>query len=450
MAIFQNNTAELRDGIARSTAYARRFLTELCDEGTFLEIGTYVKNSTDGNALEGVVTGCGAVDGRPIFLFVQDHDNGRAAFTAAQGKKIAALYDAALRAKAPVVGVFSGAGAKLSEGIDCLSAYGAVMKKVTEAKNAIPQIAVIVGPCGGASAVLSELFDFTVATDKAQKYLLPTATPKTGLPQADCVCSEETVAARVKELLNYLPLNSSEGTVCGMYSEVVNTPVENIASLTAEGSDVKNLLAALSDDGKYLEIKAEEASELVCGFLTLAGRVIGAVASQPAVKDGVLSTKAARKAARFVDFLGRFGIPCLTLVNTVGLGGEDKPCYVRALADLSAAYADCPSPKVTAVLGRAYGSAFTFLGAKALGADFVFALDSAVISVLPPETAVEFVWDERLRSADDPETARALLKAEWEATVATPLAAARSGDIDDVIAEGELKQRIAAAFEILG
>ena len=155
-------------------------------------------------------------------------------------------------------------------------------------------------------------------------------------------------------------------------------------------------------------------------------------------------------AARFMDFLGRFGIPVLTLVNTEGLGGKESCCYGDALAKLAEAYLACPSPKVTAVVGRAYGSAFTLLGSKRLGADLVFALDSAVISVLPTETAVEFVWDERLKAADDPQTARLTLREEWEATVASPLAAARSGDIDDIIAFDELKQRLAAGFEILG
>lgn len=451
MANERKSSAELREEIAASSAYGRRFLAALCDEGSFLEIGTYVKNRADGNAFEGVITGCGSVDGRPVYLFVQDHENGRAAFTAAQGKKICALYDAALRAKAPVIGVFSGAGAKLSEGIDCLSAYGAVMKKATEAKTKIPQIAVIAGDCGGVTAALSEFFDFTVADPKnGQKYLLP-LTSKTKIPTADLYGEGcEALAAGAKELLNYLPLNSEEGTVCGFYRDDVNAPVENIEALISPASDVKGLITALADDGQFLSIGDKIAGEMVCGFLALAGRVIGCVASQPIIKDGALTAKAAKKAARFVSFLGRFGIPCLTLVNTVGFGGEDKPCYTEALASLAAAYVNCPSPKVTAILGAAYGSAFTFLGAKAIGADYVFALDSAIISVLPPETAVEFVWDERLRQADDPDAARAALKVEWETDVASPLAAARSGDIDDVIAYGELKQRLAAAFEFLG
>ena len=155
MAYYESSAASLREEIASSTGSARRFLGAFFDEGTFLEIGTYVKNGADG-VFEGVVTGCGAVDGRPVFAFVQDYDNGRAAFTAAHAKKIVSLYDAALKAKAPVVGVFAGAGAKLSEGIDCLSAYGAVMAKSMEAASVLPQIAVIAGSCGGASAVFAK------------------------------------------------------------------------------------------------------------------------------------------------------------------------------------------------------------------------------------------------------------------------------------------------------
>ncbi|MBQ4065932.1 MAG: hypothetical protein IJD10_07515, partial [Clostridia bacterium] len=408
-------------------------------------------NGEDG-CFEGVVTGCGSVDGRPVFVFVQDYQNGRAAFTAAHGKKICALYDAATRAKAPVVGVFAGAGAKLIEGIDCLSAYGAVMAKSAQAKAVIPQIAVLAGTCGGASAVLSEMFDFTVADkDAAKRYILP-HTDGGDYPKlkADlCVASAE-LSGTVRALLNYLPSNSGEGTVYGLSREDVNVPVENVEALVAPGSDVKALLRALADDGQVMELAGDAAPEMVCAMLQLNGRVIGAVANQPAEKEGKLTAKAAKKATRFLDFLGRFSIPVLTLVNTEGFGGKECCCYGDSLAKLATAYLACASAKVTVVTGKAYGSAFTLMGSKKLGADLVFALDSAVISVLPPETAVEFVWDDRLREADDPASARISLRSEWESTVATPLNAARSGDIDDIIAYEELKQRIAAGFEILG
>lgn len=452
MAFRDISAASLREEIASSATAARAFLAELFDEGTFLEIGTYVKNTTENGTFEGVITGCGAVDGRPVFAFVQDYDNGRAAFTAAHGKKICALYDAAIRAKAPVVGVFSGAGAKLSEGIDCLSAYGAVMAKSHRAKQVIPQIAVLTGTCGGASAVLSEMFDFTVA-DKAsaKRYILPHASegdrPAT---KADLSVPTAELSGTVRRLLNYLPSNSTEGTVYSLAREDINIPAENVEALVAPDADVKELIAALADDGRFLELAGDVAPEMVCSLWELNGRVIGAVANQPAVEQGKLTAKAAKKAARFVDFLGRFGIPVLTLVNTEGMGGKECCCYGESLAKLAEAYLACPSPKVTAVVGKAYGSAFTLLGSKQLGADLVFALDSAVISVLPTETAVEFVWDERLKAADDPQAARLALREEWDKTIASPLAAARSGDVDDIIAFDELKQRLAVGFEILG
>ncbi len=452
MAICDRSAASLREEIAASTGDARAFLAGLFDEGTFLEIGTYVKNTKEDGCFEGVVTGCGSVDGRPVFAFVQDYQNGRAAFTAAHGKKICALYDAALRAKAPVVGVFAGAGAKLTEGIDCLSAYGAVMAKSAKAKTVIPQIAVLSGTCGGASAVLSEMFDVTVADkDAAKRYILPHTDGK-DYPRlkSDLAVSANELTGTVRSLLNYLPSNSEEGTVYGLSREEVNVPVENVESLVAPGSDVKALLAALADDCQVMELADDVAPELVCALLQLNGRVIGAVANQPAAEDGKLTAKAAKKAARFLDFLGRFSIPVLTLVNTEGFGGKECCCYGESLAKLATAYLTCASAKVTVVTGKAYGSAFTLMGSKKLGADLVFALDSAVISVLPTETAVEFVWDDRLREADDPSSARASLRTEWETTVATPLNAARSGDIDDIIAYEELKQRIAAGFEILG
>ena len=152
--------SELREQINNSSSGAREFINNLFDDGTFLERGTYVKNGE--GYFEGVVTGSGAVDGRPVFAFVQDFDNEKGAFTAAHGKKITSLYDQALRAGAPMVAVFSGAGAKVKEGIDVLSAYGAVMTKVSAAKGVIPQIALIDGVCGGASAVLSQMFDIVI------------------------------------------------------------------------------------------------------------------------------------------------------------------------------------------------------------------------------------------------------------------------------------------------
>ena len=432
-------SAELREEINASSADARVLLSALFDEGTFLEFGTYVKQG-EGN-FEGVITGCGSVCGRPVYAFVQDKTNDKAAFTASHGKKICALYDSALKAGAPVIGVFSGAGAKVSEGIDCLSAYGSVMAKISEAKALIPQIAVINGACGGASAVLSEMFDITVSTDKGDRYLVPNG-DSIGTP--DVVVSESELVATLTKLLSLLPSNCEEGTVIGDDCVSINEPLDVSAYVNG---DVKDLISALSDDRMPTYLSENAAKELVTALITFNGRVIGIVANQPTENGGALTCASAKKAARFVNLCSDFEIPVVTLVNTVGFKGSCKN-YLTALSDLAFAYTNSEI-SVTAIIGNAYGSAYTLMGSKSLGASFVFALDSAVISVLDPDTAVEFLYDSALKEAADPNAARASLKEEWISGPASALTNARSGDIDDIVSGTELKQRMASALEFL-
>ena len=432
-------SAELREEINASSADARVLLSALFDEGTFLEFGTYVKQG-EGN-FEGVITGCGSVCGRPVYAFVQDKTNDKAAFTASHGKKICALYDSALKAGAPVVGVFSGAGAKVSEGIDCLSAYGSVMAKISEAKALIPQIAVINGACGGASAVLSEMFDITVSTDKGDRYLVPNGDP---IGNPDVVVSESELVATLTKLLSLLPSNCEEGTVIGDDCASINEPLDVSAYVNG---DVKDLISALSDDRAPTYLSENAAKELVTALITFNGRVIGIVANQPTENGGALTCASAKKAARFVNLCSDFEIPVVTLVNTVGFKGSCKN-YLTTLSDLAFAYTNSEI-SVTAIIGNAYGSAYTLMGSKSLGASFVFALDSAVISVLDPDTAVEFLYDSALKEAADPNAARASLKEEWISGPASALTNARSGDIDDIVSGTELKQRMASALEFL-
>lgn len=428
--------AELRGQIECSSSGAREFINNLFDDGTFLERGTYVKNGE--GYFEGVVTGGGSVDGRPVFAFVQDNDNEKAAFTAAHGKKIASLYDAALRCGAPVVAVFSGAGAKVTEGIEVLSAYGSVMTKVTEAKGIIPQIALIDGVCGGASAVLSQMFDIVIYTDKANRYLA-SRSEKTGKPHI----TTENAVSDIKALLALIPSNCEEGNVCGLEADDINEQVDVSALI---GGDAHELVAALSDNAP-LFLGEGYGKEALTALTTLNGRTVGVIANQPTENGGALTSCASKKLTSFIDFCGSFGIPVLTLVNTKGVV---DCCDLNAFSNLAFAYTSCPSSIVTVIVGKAYGSAFTLLASKSLGADMVFALDSAEISVLDPDTAVEFLFDADLKAASDPSAKRAELKNEWLNTSASPLNAARSGDVDDVVDSCELKQRVASALEFLG
>ena len=437
MANFSKTLPILREEIASSSTDARLFLKKLFDEGTFLKSG-------DG-AFEGVITGCGSVLGRPVYAFVQDSDNISGAFTTSHGKKIINLYKSALKAGAPVIGVFSGAGAKVEEGISCLSAYGSLMANVSEAKGVIPQIAVVNGVCGGAAAILSEMFDFTVCTDDAERYVIPNGRKYTA---CNIKVSKDELESTLRTLVSLIPSSCDNEIVCGEENENINEGIYGIDALVSEDSDAHELISALSDDAAPFFLSDSENNELITALMTFNGRVIGAVASQPSVNGGALTSGAAKKASSFINFCGCFNIPVLTLVNTVGFMGE-KCDYLSSLSDLAIAYSSCPSPAVTAIVGKAYGSAFTLLGSKALGADVVFALDSSEISVMKPESAVEFLCENEIKEATDPVEARKILKEEWINTSASPLSAARNGDIDDIIASSELKQRIASSLEFL-
>ena len=319
MAQNVKTSADLREEVKASSADARVLLSSLFDEGTFLEFGTFVKYG-EGN-FEGVITGCGSVLGRPVYAFVQDKTVDKAAFTAAHGKKICNLYDSALKAGAPVIGVFSGAGAKVSEGIDCLSAYGAVMSKISEAKALIPQIAVINGACGGASAVVAEMFDLTVATENGDRYLIANGDP---IGNADLTVTEASLAAELRSLIALLPSNCEEGTVVGDDCESINEPLDVSAYVNG---DVKDLISALSDDRAPLFLTEKAANEIVTALMTFNGRVVGVVANQPTENGGALTCAAAKKAARFVNFCSDYEIPVVTLVNK-----EDGPEMRRNLS----------------------------------------------------------------------------------------------------------------------
>lgn len=437
MAKTVKNASELRAEISASASAARGFVSALFDEGTFLERSTYVKRGE--GYFEGVVTGCGSVGGRPVFTFVQDADNEKGAFTAAHGKKITALYEAALRSGAPVVAVFSGAGAKVTEGIDVLSAYGSVMASVSEAKGVIPQIAVVDGVCGGASAVLSEMFDVVIATEGADRYLTARG-DKVGHPHI----MTDNAPATVRSILSFLPSSCEDEAPLGDENPNISE-LYDVSSLV--DGDAHELVCALCDTAP-LFLSEEKGKEALTALARINGRAVGIVATQPTENGGALTPCAARKIASFVGLCGDFGLPVVTLVNSVGF--KDGCGNLRAFSELAFAYTSCPSAIVTAVVGKAYGSVFTLLGSRALGADTVFALDSAEISVLDPDTAVEFLFDSELRGASDPASARGELKDKWLSTEASPLNAARSGDIDDIVASSELRARLASALEFLG
>lgn len=444
------------------------------DDGTFVETNAYVKpyaneiSTTDVNQYEGVVCGYGAVDGRLVFAYSQDASRINGAFSKAAASKIASLYDMALKNGAPVVACFSSSGAKIEEGIDVLSGYGTVMKKVAMAKGKVPQIAVVSGLTSGASATIASMNDLIVMNDGAYFSQAPVSAltncgadkniasaeyvAKNGLAAVVTKSAPEAFAS-VKELLSFLPSNRLDKNVYTGVQDDPNRATPEIQGIVANaGYDVHSVITSVVDGGVFTELYAEKSKSVVTAFATVNGIVCGVIATNPANKDGVLCTGSLRKMTSFVKLCDTFGISIVNLVDTCGFSTE---CEAKGgkisfeASELAKAFCTATVPVVTVNVGNAYGTAFTVLGSKALGADVAIALDSAKIGVLNPSASVAMMWTEKLLGSKSPIEKRKALEEEWENLMSTPLMAAYSGQVDDIISASDLRVKIASSLEML-
>ncbi len=389
----------------------RSAMTALFDAGTFVEMGAFIRRRGEDQPYDAVITGYGSVNGKLAFAFVQDSDRKAGALDEIGADKIEKLYAQAVRVGAPVIGVFDSAGAVVWDGATALSAYGRVMKCVSDASGIIPQIALVSGSCTGMAATIAAMFDLTVAAGEQ-------ATDLTAL------VTEDPTAA-VRNLVELLPRNNKDVNAMD--------PTDDAGRPVA----LSNGVETLADNAALTALYAGIGKEVTTALCRMGGETVGLVAL-----NGKLTADGARKAARLVSFCDSFSIPVVTTVDSEGVDYEGAD---TAFAKLAKAYVTATTAKVTAVIGKAYGAAFTLMGSHALGADLALALEGSVISVLAPETAVAFALNDKITA----EKSRAELEAEWKETYASPVAAAESGDIDDVIPEAELRARIISALYML-
>ncbi len=435
----------------KSTTVGTQKIAALFDAGTFVETGAYMKR--DSADLAGVVCGYGAIGGKLVYAFAQDSDRKKGAFDALQAEKIAMLYSMAMKNGAPIVGMFDSAGAVLADGAAVMSAYGKLLKCISDASGVIPQIALISGVCAGMSATVAAMFDLVV-TIKDQSKLFVNAPFIVGkeIGSSEAVCenglasvsteNEEDAYAKIAKLIALLPSNNEEGVVAEEIVDDINRTVK------IDGLSGASLVSTLADASDFIEIGAGYAKETVVGFASFGGVLCGVVASNSSENGGVITCDGAKKAARMISLCDSFSIPVITLTDSVGVEvsaeAESAP-LASQLGKLAMAYASADTAKITVVVGKAYGAAFTLLGSKALGADMVFALPTSEISVMAPASAVAFLWNDRITD----QVTRADLETKWVDENAAAAVAAADGSIDDVIDPAELRQRICAAVYML-
>ncbi len=429
---------------------AKGKIEAIFDAGTFVELGAYTMRLNSECDLAGVVCGYGSVNGKLAFAFVQDSARTKGAFGERQAKKITDMYSLAVKNGATVIGVFDSAGACVFDGASALAAYGKVMKAVSDASGIIPQIAVVDGVCGGMNAVLASMFDLTVAVEDTAKLFVgaPFIVGKeTGTAEyaaakgiaAIVAADAKSAYAKARELVTVLPSNNADAAFVENADEANRDSVFNAEKYTAE-----ELIASVCDKDSFVRLFADYADNATLGIATLGGVVSGVV-----LVNGELDIKCARAASKLVSFCDGFGIPVVTLVDSCGLkvGAElEEAAFASELARLAYAYTNSDNAKVTAIIGKAIGASFTLLGSKAMGADMVYALPTATVSVLSTEATVAFVWNDKVgndgKSRDE-------VEAEWKEKCASADLALAQGEIDDIVEPSELRKRICAALMML-
>jgi len=459
---------------------ARERLELLFDPGTFEEVDKFVEHRNTAFGLDkmelpadGVVTGIGKVNGRPVAAFSQDFTVRGGSLGEMHAKKIMKVMDLALKMGIPLIGINDSGGARIQEGVDSLYGYGEIFFRNTIASGVIPQITVIAGPCAGGAVYSPAITDFVVMVDKtAQMFItgpdVVKAVTREDISKEDLggayvhnsksgnaqfLATDDRHAMEiVKKLLSYIPENNMEEPAC---EESFSAPaIEDIHTIvpvdSKKGFDVKEVIKRVVDDGTFFEVHEHFATNIVTGFARINGRSVGIIANQPNVLAGVLDIDSSDKAARFIRFLDAFNIPIITFVDTPGyLPGvkQEHGGIIRHGAKLLYAYSEATVSKITIILRKAYGGAYIAMGSKHLGADFVAAWPTAEIAVMGPDGAANIIFKKEIDSSQNPEETRKQKIEEYREAFANPYVAASRGYVDAVIDPRETRKWIEKALE---
>jgi len=465
---------------ARGKLTARERIELLLDKGSFEEFDMFVEHRSVEFGMDktkipgdGVVTGWGTVNGRTVFVFAKDFTVFGGSLSETHALKITKLQDMALKARAPIIGLYDAGGARIQEGVAALAGYSYVFRRNVQASGVIPQISVIMGPCAGGDVYSPAMTDFIFMV-KNTSYMFVTGPDVVKTVTNEVVTAEELGGASVhatrssiadgafendvetllqmRRLIDFLTSNNSDGVPEWPSFDDIERVDESLDTLIPDNPnkpyDMKELILKVVDEGDFFEISESFARNIVTGFGRIAGRTVGFVANQPMVLAGVLDSDASRKAARFVRFCDAFNIPIVTFVDVPGFlpgTAQEYGGLIKHGAKLLFAYSQCTVPLVTVITRKAYGGAFDVMASKEIGADMNYAWPTAQIAVMGAKGAVEIIFRADIGDAEK----IAGRTKEYEDRFLSPFIAAERGYIDDVIMPHSTRKRIARALAML-
>ena len=466
---------------------ARERIALLLDEGSFEEFDMFVTHRCTNFDMQkksylgdGVVTGYGTINGRMVYVFAQDFTVLGGSLSETMALKICKVMDQAMKVGAPVIGLNDSGGARIQEGINALAGFAEIFERNILASGVVPQISAIFGPCAGGSVYSPALTDF-ILMSKENSYMFLTGpkvvktvtgedvtVDKLGGAMVHATKSgvahfvgetEEATLQLIRELVGYIPSNNFEEAPFVATADPIDRLEDSLNSIIPENPnqayDVKDVIHAIVDDGKFLEVHEKFAQNLVVGFARMGGMSVGVVANQPKAMAGVLDCNASRKGARFVRFCDAFNIPLVTLVDVPGFlpgTGQEYNGVINHGAKMLYAYGEATVPKVTVTLRKSYGGAHIVMSCKQLRSDINYAWPTAQIAVMGASGATEVLHGRALKEITDPEEKAKFIaekEKEYNDLFANPYNAAKYGYIDDVIEPRNTRFRVIRALQAL-
>jgi len=469
---------------AKGKLTARERVYLLVDVDSFEEFDVFVKHDCHNFGMEnskiagdGVITGCGTINDRLVFIFAQDFTVFGGSLSKRYADKICKIQDMAMKAGAPLIGLNDSGGARIQEGVDALAGYAEIFYRNVMASGVIPQISAILGPCAGGAVYSPAITDFIIM-DKKNSYMFVTGpkvvktvlnqdtttealggamvhATKSGVTHFVTDNEQETVLL-IKKLMSYIPSNNLETAPVIPTADPITRPCDELNAIIPENAnkpyDILDVIHTITDDNEFLEIHRNYAQNIVVGFGRMNGYSTGFIANQPKVLAGVLDINASTKAARFVRFCDAFNIPIVVLEDVPGfLPGQNQEHngIISNGAKLLYAFAEATVPRITVILRKAYGGAYCVMNSRHMGADMVYAWPSSEIAVMGPAGAVEVIFRKESLKSDDPKKVLSEKEQEYRDKFANPYNAAERGYIDDVIEPSRTRFRIIRALDML-
>lgn len=463
---------------------ARDRIKLLLDDGSFQEMDKFVVHQSRDFGLDkkkiygdGVVTGHGTINGRPVFVFAQDFTVFGGSLSRTNAQKICKIMDLAMKAGVPIIGLNDSGGARIQEGVSSLAGYADIFLRNVLASGVIPQISAIMGPCAGGAVYSPAITDFIIMTRKISNMFITgpdviqavthekVTMEELGGAEAHNTLSgvahfaaedEEQTLTLIRELLSFMPDNNMEDPPEKDSSDPPDRINPDLNFVVPDDPnqpyDVRDIIRDILDDNYFFEVQEQYAQNIVIGFGRLNRKPVGIIANQPDHLAGVLDINASDKGARFIRFCDAFNIPLITFEDVPGfLPGvaQEHGGIIRHGAKILYAYAEATVPKITIITRKAYGGAYCVMASKHIRADINFAYPTAEIAVMGPEGAVKIVYRRELSSAEDPDALRKAKIEEFRDLFANPYIAAEKGYVDEVIEPKFTRPKLIASLRML-